>query len=292
MSLVRAALCLGLLATPGLTFAACHEVGRIETVTANFPVLISDGYVLHGDGARTALRELTTRVCADDRIVVMTREVKVEYSLIGADRLFAVTSANSPAQAPPAQIAGAGPCTLPACLRSNRVKSQPWLPAMRFSSKAGGVEAPLASPYIPVGRQRLPQDLRSLALTWTGPDATVTIDGQAAPTRAGFIIAAAPAADAFVITVTAKGAPAALAWSAVRTRAQPPAPPGFGAQGAPTDEDRVERDLWLLEDGPGHAEWRLFAVSDIASMRERRLAADLAWRRLVQGAYDASAPLP
>jgi hypothetical protein len=277
-----------LIAAPAAATAECREVGRLESVKATFnsPVLIADGHVRHPDGSRSALKELSTRLCAGDQIVVAAPGLTVGYSLVGREDLEWVSREASPARVPDVPSPTPAQCTLPACQRVARLRGAVRYQVHRFAAKTD-VRGPLTSMYIPSVAQFLPWDAPVAAVVWQGGSAEVRVDGRAKPATVLFDLIDVPRKSAFDLSVGAEFDPGALTWRVERVRPAPPGPPGFGANGPPSDEDRVERDLWLLEDGAGRAPWRLYAISDIAVLKDRCLVADLAWREIVNGQYSA-----
>jgi hypothetical protein len=125
-----------------------------------------------------------------------------------------------------------------------------------------------AVPLLPAGPQRLPEAPRRLVILWSGASSAVQVqqagqsqDWAASPFTSTLIDA--PAEGDFDIVLPGQ----ALGWSVTRVPADqvPRAPDLVGTDVLGPDE-RLANALWLLAEG--EAEWRLFALSEVADLAE------------------------
>jgi hypothetical protein len=162
-----------------------------------------------------------------------------------------------------------------------------------YARGEGGPPPPsaVADPLLPAGRQLLPKGTQRVAIVWKGPAAgfDTIVNGQTTDSSpsfnhswASFPIVAPPGVPFVLKLENSK-----VAWQ-VEIADRAPLPPAMASEPV-TDGDRLARAVWLLRDGP--AEWRMFALSEIAAMAEANdfVAGEL-WQAAQDGNLDLAIP--
>jgi len=262
------------------------EVGRVEGVRANFAPDIGDAYILR-DGRQIAPRAHVLLLYPGDQIVVRVPQLIIDYSEVGSDQLKQVTSQSSPVRLPDSNNVKPGFCTLFNChLVFNLRQHADWIPiVIRTRTHAGEAVPVVPSRFLQTGVQYLPRDATQIAVIWAGGAGTVRVGQTAgAGSQSGFEILPRPGSDAFLATVTGEDS-GTLTWPVRVVDREPPAPASFSGRAAPSNFDRLERALYILQPSCNCASWHLFAISELAVLRQTSITADIAWRQVVTGKY-------
>lgn len=257
----------------------CQPIGRIETVESGFPPTANDGAIIPDGGGRGVPIRPREPLFAGDRIVVREPSLRVRARLAGVVG-FALVDARQPSLQLPGRSVGCSRNMPPWTQRSMRSDAPIPVNTRALRSDASDL-GPSAA--LPVGRQWLPRGMRQLALVWRGGGATVSINRAAAVTApANFAVIPTPGDPVFELAVRSTDG-RVLMWSVSATGEEPPRPEGWPQSGPLDGQARVERALWLLNQGQNYPEWRLFALSELAAFRTESVAADAEWARIVGG---------
>jgi hypothetical protein len=271
----------GLLLGPGSASAQfCAPLGRISEIIANYGPSMNDGHIQRADSSTDPLK-IKAPLYSGDAIVVTSPGLSVQYVVGSQDRILSVDLAH-PMPALPARSPGQtckrppGPYTRAALAGDRPIIVQ----TVAHNDQAPTLRAGAA---LPLGEQWLPGSVSQIAVVWVGGDAGVSIDRQKPiHTLVPFAVLDRPSGPAFHLTVTGDYGGEAK-WAVRSTGRLPPLPAELAGPGPLTDDDRLERALWLLDQGPALGHWRLFALSEIASLKDSSFAADMAWRQIVAG---------
>lgn len=249
----------------GAVGAQDRPVGQIDT--ARGIQRPTDAVVTRADGGTVPARSLV-RLYQGDRVVVAGANTRLTLFIAGADTPVAVTRANSPFVVR-GRSGGSSPGFVGRTLASlDLLFNRPRMAIATTTEARGPGDVLTASPFLPAGPQRLPQGARRLVVLWSGPASLVQIS-QAGQTRewtsAPFAstLVDAPAEGDFDIVLPGD----ALGWSVSRVAEDqsPRAPSAPQASGLAPDE-RLANAIWMLVEGG--AEWRLFALSEVADLAQ------------------------
>jgi hypothetical protein len=242
-----------------------RPVGQIDTVRG--VVRPGDAVITRATGGDVPARALM-RLHVGDRISVTGTNARLTLFLGGAVSPTTVTRANSPflVEGPRSGPAGAFARRMLASL--DLVFDRPRM-AIATATEARGINDDLAPvPFLPAVPQILPDGVRPVLVLWSGPASPVQIvhDSQTREwASSGYtsLVVEAPQGGDFRIVMP----DTALGWAVTRVAAgaaprAPETPTGTDL----SSEERLANALWILtEAGP---EWRLFALSEIASLAD------------------------
>lgn len=262
------------------------EVGRVEGIRANFAPDVGDAYILR-DGRKISPRVHVLLLYSGDQIVVRVPQLVIDYSEVGSDQLKQVTLQNSPVRLPDSSSVKPGFCTLFSCrLVFSLRQHADWIPiVIRTRAHSGDAVAVEPSKFLQPGVQYLPRGATQIAVIWAGGAGTVRVGQNAGVgSQSGFEILPRPELGAFSATVTGDDG-GTLTWSVRVVDREPPAPAGLSGRNALSSFDRLERALYILQPSCNCASWRLFAISELAALRQTSITADIAWRQVVTGQY-------
>ena len=261
------------------------EIGRIESVSANFDPNVEDAYVLRA-GHKIVPRAHVIFLRPNDKIYVLAHQMDIAYSVVGSDELRHVTRESSPVNLPNQGDLRPSFCTLINCDFIMRLRQEAtWSPIIVYTRSHAGLEPVMPARFLPAGEQVLPQDAEQIAVIWSGGTGIARVNQErGARSEASFQILSRPSVNSFNLTLSGDSG-SQLVWPVRIVNIAPPAPPGFDANGAPSEFDRLERALYLLQPFSGRDTWHLFAISELAALRRTSITADLAWRQVVTGTY-------
>jgi len=239
-----------------------RPVGQIDT--ARGIARPADAVVIRAGGDRTPARSLV-RLYDGDRVVVSGANTRLTLFVAGTDTPVPVTRANSPfivrgRSGGSSGFVGRSLASLDLLFNRPRM-------AIATSTEARGPGEVLGpDAFLPAGPQRLPAGARPLVVLWAGGASPVQVV-QFAQTRtweASLFTSAlieAPAEGDFEIVLPGD----ALGWAVARVPDdQIPRVPDAPATQALTPDERLATAVWLI--AGGGAEWRLFALSEVADL--------------------------
>lgn len=155
--------------------------------------------------------------------------------------------------------------------------------------RSGASEAVVLKPVsvAPVGRQYLPAGANRVALVWTNGAGRLNVRDDSGKSMtvdsgdAAWLIVPFSKPSKWY-TLSFAGQP--LRWD-IEIVTEVPAPPWYQNKLNQSEAKRLVRAAWLLQDGP--KEWRLFALTELASLAEaRNFVASELWHGARAGAFD------
>ena len=279
---------MNLVAVSAMAQAQSHnEVGRIEelhTPAGDGIVLKSEAHIVHENGTSEALRARINILYPGDLIVVTANRITVDYSLIGYKDKITVSHINSPAKIPSVATLKPNKCVIFSCdFVMNIGKKTVWNILPTHTTAHGDELAPVTySLVLGQSDQLITEGTTSLAVVWTGGKATVMAGDSANTVDQPFAtLTSIPTDEHFSVSVKGQDG-GLLAWSVKRTSSPPPLPEGVASDAdISSDGDRLARAVYLMK--PQFAQWHLFAISEIAALRDHSITADILWRQVVNG---------
>ena len=259
---------------------SCAPVGRISQILANYRPSLNDGYIQRADQPPIPL-SLKASLFPGDGIVVSSPGLIVRY-VIGSEDAFLTVDQAHPMARLPLRPSGRA-CSPPGPF--TQAASRGERPSIRQMISRGGSEGPVEyAALLPEGEQWLPASVSRIAPVWSGGAADVRVDGRLVQASdVPFVELVRPPSVTFTVEVRGNRGGKAQ-WRVGIVQQLPPWPEGSVPKNEVTDDDRLERALWLLNAGAEQRHWRLFALSEIAALRPTSFTADLAWRQIVGGA--------
>ena len=273
---------------------AAQPIRAVGQVLALRPEATSSVLILRRDGHRVAAHPFDL-LYAGDSVTVEADGASVDVFDVGSRSARRIRRADGVYALAGGAPGGAGEAYVDYFRRGfAALFNTPRKPLPVETEARGQATAPplRADSLLPEGRQFMPRGSTDLAVFWRGGAAAVTLSGRAGrgePASAPGPLASAilrlePLREGLRITVGAK----ALVWTVeVADPADIPVPPWAAGRPPGSDPERLVRAAWLLREGP--ATWRLFAVSEIATLSRGNYAADRLWQAIRAGDFETPA---
>ncbi|MBU1346842.1 MAG: hypothetical protein KKA16_07805 [Alphaproteobacteria bacterium] len=242
-----------------------RPVGQIDA--ASGVVRPTDATVTRAVGGTTPARSLV-RLYDGDRVSVSGARTRLTLFLAGVETPTVVTRANSPFIVRGRRTGASQGFVTEMFASLDLMFNRPRMAIATATEARGPEDARTAAAALPSGRQRLPEGERRLLVLWSGPASVVQVaQGDERREWAASLYAStfidAPETGDFDVVLPGD----ALGWTVSRVpAADAPRAPGAPAEGELTADERLANAIWLIAEGD--AEWRLFALSEVADLAQ------------------------